>query len=102
MSSDSGIEMTMTWPRLRGKTYSLMGRSIRATIHYPDGITGRVWSAPGRWRLDVDGVTKELDNDVGRYFRAPDGAMRLIRREPNVVHASWARASTPYKQLCPR
>ncbi len=101
MSSDSGIEMTMTWPRLRGKTYSLMGRSIRATVHYPDGRTGRVWSAPGRWRLDADGVIKELSNDVGRYFRGPDGTMRLIRKQPNVMHAFTSSGIDPVSLLEP-
>ncbi len=73
--------MTTTWPRLRGKTYSLIGRTVRATIHLEDGSTVHIRRAPGLWRVDdTDGTMLRLTNDVGDYFREADGTMRLQPR----------------------
>ncbi len=95
--------MAMTWPRLRSKTYSMIGRTIRATVHYSDGSTGQAWNAPERWRLDdADGVTKQLNNAVGYFFRDEDGSMRLIPKSPTTIVSFASDGDNPRYLLEPQ
>ncbi|OZC75230.1 hypothetical protein CH251_10695 [Rhodococcus sp. 06-462-5] len=69
--------MSMTWPQVRGLSYSTMGRSVRAEIYGLGDYSLRVWHTPkSLWRHEnPTGAVTFVENDTDQYYLADDGVM---------------------------
>lgn len=67
----------MTWPRVRGLSYSTMGRSVRAEMWADGTHTGKVWfQPPTSWRIEnASGEVTYIENATDEYRRGDDGVM---------------------------
>ncbi|QII08049.1 hypothetical protein BH93_24060 [Rhodococcoides fascians A25f] len=77
--------MSMTWPQVRGLSYSTMGRSVRAEIYGPGDYSLRVWHTPkSLWRHEkLSGEVTFVENDSDQYRVADDGVMVHSEKSPH-------------------
>lgn len=77
--------MSMTWPQVRGLSYSTMGRSVRAEMWADGTDVGTVWfQPPTSWRIEnASGEVTYIENDTDEYRRDDDGVMVLVVKSPH-------------------
>ncbi|NKW03965.1 hypothetical protein GS922_22450 [Rhodococcus hoagii] len=77
--------MSMTWPQVRGLSYSTMGRSVRAETWADGTYTGKVWfQPPTSWRIEnASGEVTYIENATDEYRRGDDGIMVHVVKSPH-------------------
>ncbi|MBC7303925.1 MAG: hypothetical protein H5T78_23645 [Nocardia sp.] len=80
----------MTWPQVRGSSFSTMGRSIRAEFWRRGEYAGRVKHLPPTsWRIeDASGAPTYIENDEHEYRRSDDVMVHSVKSANRGV--AWA------------
>ncbi|MHA4854439.1 DUF6924 domain-containing protein [Rhodococcus sp. MSC1_016] len=82
--------MTPTWEQVRGSNFGTMGRTVRGTVHRPDGSWTLVWHAPEEaWRYENEsGEPTFIENATDRWSRDEGGTMVHSVKSPNTIYAT--------------
>lgn len=80
----------MSWPQIRGLTYSPIGRTLRGTVHYAEGGWNEVWfEPPTLWRIEKpDGTPTFIENDTDEYRFGEDGIAVHTAKSPHRLVAT--------------
>ncbi|GAB04767.1 hypothetical protein GOAMR_21_00175 [Gordonia amarae NBRC 15530] len=76
-----------SWRRIRGLSYSTIGRTVRARVHTSNGGEHLVrFDPPALWRLESpDGTTQLVENETDEYRVRDDGVAVHAHKAPNRV-----------------
>lgn len=90
--------MTPTWEQVRGTNYGTMGRTVRGTVHRPDGSWTRVWHAPeDAWRYENEaGEPTFIENATDRWSRGEDGTMVHAVKSPGIIYVTMGTGSPTF------
>ncbi|MCA1007216.1 hypothetical protein LCL87_15940 [Rhodococcus hoagii] len=77
--------MSMSWPQVRGLSYSTMGRSVRAEMWAGGTYAGKVWfQPPTSWRIEnAAGEVTYIENATDEYRRDDDRVMVHVVKSPH-------------------
>jgi hypothetical protein len=84
------LNTVMSWPQIRGLTYSTIGRTLRGTVHSADGGRNEVWFGPPKlWRIaKPDGTPAYIENETDEYRFGDDGVAVHTVKSPHRLVAT--------------